>query len=118
MAPGTAVQGEPGVSGVGLCPDRGNAAWLQLHSSSPVTSTDYDTAADATETSSYFSAQGYQSRWGPHRGDSAQQAGSPQPWHGGGRSGLDRQNPSPGGFTKATRSLSSMLTKDLRSHPD
>lgn len=83
-----------------------------------VTSTDYDTAADATETSSYFSAQGYQSRWGPYRGGSAQQAGSPQPWHGGGHAGLDRQNPSPGGFTKATRSLSSMLTEDLRSHPD
>lgn len=32
--------------------------------SSPVTSTDYETAADATETSSYFSAQGYLSRWG------------------------------------------------------
>lgn len=31
---------------------------------SPVTSTDYDTAADVTETSSYFSAQGYLSRWG------------------------------------------------------
>lgn len=35
--------------------------------SSPVTSTDYDTAADATETSSYFSAQGYLSRWEPCR---------------------------------------------------
>lgn len=112
------MQGEPGASGVGLCPDRGNTTWLQFHPSFPVTSTDYDTAADATETSSYFSAQGYQSRWGPYRGGSAQQAGSPQPWHGGGSAVLDRQNPSPGGFTKAPWSLSSMLTEDLRSHPD
>lgn len=37
-------------------------ALLQPHPSPAVTSTDYDTAADATETSSYFSAQGYLSR--------------------------------------------------------
>lgn len=37
-------------------------ASLQPHPSPAVTSTDYDTAADATETSSYFSAQGYLSR--------------------------------------------------------
>lgn len=37
-------------------------ASLQPHPLPAVTSTDYDTAADATETSSYFSAQGYLSR--------------------------------------------------------
>lgn len=45
--------------GWGCARAEGPRAWLQLHPPSPVTSTDYDTAADATETSSYFSAQGY-----------------------------------------------------------
>lgn len=48
----------------GCAQEEGAQAWLHLHPSSPVTSTDYDTAADATESSSYFSAQGYLSRWG------------------------------------------------------
>lgn len=50
-------------SGVGPVPQAdGVQASLQLHPSSSVTSTDYETAVDATETSSYFSAQGYLSR--------------------------------------------------------
>ena len=50
-------------SGVGLVPEKKmKCRLLQPLPSSAVTSTDYETAADATETSSYFSAQGYLSR--------------------------------------------------------
>lgn len=61
----------------------GPRAWLQLHPPSPVTSTDYDTAADATETSSYFSAQGYLSRWGPCRGGQCPAGWQSWAWSGG-----------------------------------
>lgn len=49
-------------SGGEPCLDRWGTELMLATVPLPVTSTDYETAADATETSSYFSAQGYLSR--------------------------------------------------------
>lgn len=64
MAPrdGLALRARWLASGGGPCLGRWGTELTPATVPLPVTSTDYETAADATETSSYFSAQGYLSR--------------------------------------------------------